>query len=241
MRRKNQSCLKSNSEQLKSRGFVTDGKLSGYNSISNDRLVEMLASAFATERTIAAKIIGQRKISDSVPMLCDSLKAEKKLYTKIEICEAIGKFGISALKYLIPLIGKIGNNRHKKIDLIDIKKKSFPLPRDIVIRIIIRMGSDALSFLECILKDGTYEQKTETVDAIGHIAFNYNDYTSEGVLLDAYADCKDELLKWKIIRAFQSFPSRDVTKVLEEERKSDNPIFKKEAERSLLRIRERIL
>jgi hypothetical protein len=231
--------MRSNLEQLGNRGFVTDNKLSGYKSASNDKLIKLLTTQIATERTIAAKIIGQRKIPDSLPLLCDSLKAEKKLYTKIAICEAIEKFRISALKYLIPLIGKIGNNQHRKIDLIDIKKKSYPLPRDIVIRIIIRIGSEALPVLEDLSQNGTYEQKVEVVDGIGHIVINYNDHRSENVLLNEYAKSNDELLKWKLIRTFQSFNSKEIRKILKEERNSDNMIFREEAKRSLLRIKER--
>jgi hypothetical protein len=231
--------MKSNSVQLESRGYIFDDKLSGYASISNDSLIVLLASDIPIDRTIAAKIIGIRKIPDSLPLLCNLLRTEKKLYTKLAICEAIEKFGKSAMKYLIPLIGKIGSNKHKKIGLIDINKKSFPLPRDIVIRIIIRIGNDALPFMEDVLENGTYEQQVEAVDAIGHIALNYNDYRSKVVLIKAYNNSNDELLRWKIIRAFQSYNSRKVREILEEERNSKNLIFKEEAKRSLLRIDKR--
>lgn len=140
---------------------------------------------------------------------------------------------------MIPLIGKIGTNQHKKIDLIDIKKKSYPLPRDIVTRIIIRIGSEALPFLENVLVNGTYEQKIEIIDAIGHIAFNYNDYRSENVLLNTYANSNDELIKWKIIRAFQSFNSKEIIMILKEVKNSNNLVLKEEAKRSLIQIEKR--
>lgn len=231
--------MKSNLKQLQNRGFVTGETLDEYRSLSNDALLDLLNSKNAAERTTAAKILGERKIPGSLPFLCESLKTEKKLYTKIAICEAIEKFGTGALKYLLPLVGKIGTNQHKKIDLIDLRKKSYPLPRDIVTRIIIRIGPPALPYLENILEDGTAEQKTEIIDAIGHIAFNHDDYRSKNVLLNAYNNTDDELLKWKIIRAFQSFDSKEIKMILEELLNSNNVIFREEAERSLMQIKKR--
>jgi hypothetical protein len=84
------------------------------------------------------------------------LENEKKLYTKIALSEAIAEYGVLSLKYLIPLLGKIGKNQHKKVALVDINKKSYLLPRDIAARIIIRIGKPALPFLEEILVSGAY-------------------------------------------------------------------------------------
>ena len=231
--------MKSNLQQLKNRGHVSDEILAGYQYVNNDALLDLLKSENAVERTVAAKISGKRKIPELLPLLCESLKTENKLYTKIAICKAIEEYGAGALEYLLPLVGKIGTNQHKKIDLIDLNKKSYPLPRDIVARIIIRIGKDVFPFLENVIENGTYEQKVEIIDAIGHIAFNYNDSRSEKVLLNTYNDTVDELLKWKIIRAFQSFDSDEIKIILEAEKNSSNIILREEAIRSLKQIEKR--
>lgn len=83
------------------------------------------------------------------------------------------------------------------------------------------------------------EQKMEIIDAIGHIAFNYNDCRSENVLLNAYNDTDDEMLKWKLIRAFQSFNSKEVIMILEKMKNSDIEVFREEAKRSLIQINKR--
>lgn len=231
--------MKSNLKELQNRGYAADEISAAYKSLNNEEILNLLNNENAVVRTAAARIAGERKISGSLPSLCESLKTEKKLYSKIAICEAIEKFGTSALMYLLPLVGKIGNNQHKKIDLIDLRKKSYPLPRDIVTRIIIRIGPEALPYLENIMKEGTMEQKMEIVDAIGHIAFNYGDCRSENVLLNAYNDTDDEILKWKLIRAFQSFNSREVIMILEKIINSDIEVFREEAKRSLIQIKKR--
>lgn len=231
--------MKSNIKQLQNRGYAAGEEPDKYRSLNDNEIIDLLKSENAVERTIGAVITGERRIPGSLPLLCELLKIEKKLYTKIALCEAIEKSGIDSLKYLLPLAGKIGTNQHKKIDLIDLKKKSYPLPRDIVIRIIIRIGPDALPYLKNIIETGTAEQKVEIVDAIGHIAFNYNDCRSKNVLLSAYNSSDDELLKWKIIRAFQAFDSEEIIIILEELMNGDNKIFRDEAERSLMQIKKR--
>jgi HEAT repeat protein len=233
--------MKSSLEQLKSRGYVVDEELGKYKFVDNDETIRMLKSKSPTTRTSAAKIIGIRKASSLLPLLCNSLKAERKLYSKIAICEAIEGYGVPALKYLLPLIGKIGKNQHKKIGLVDLKKKSYPLPRDIATRIIIRIGEEALPILENILESGNYEQKVEIVDAIGHIAFNFKDQRSEKVLLNAYKNSNDQLLRWKILRAFRSFNGGEVVKILEKEKSCDNFIFREEAKRSLAQIEKNLM
>lgn len=97
----------------------------------------------------------------------------------------------------------------------------------------------ALPYLERIIETGTIEQKVEIIDVIGHIAFNYNDYRSKNVLLNAYNSTEDELLKWKIIRAFQSFDSEEIKIILDELINGNNKVFREEAKRSLMQIEKR--
>ena len=119
-------------------------------------------------------------------------------------------------------------------------KKSFPLPRDIAARILIRIGAPALPYLEKVLSEGSIEQKFEAVDAIGHIAFTSRNLRSEQALWRLLDASKHEtLLQWKIIRAFQSFDSDNVQTFLNDTAKThSDPVFRAEAKRSLSRIRK---
>ena len=230
--------MKSTKKQLKERGFVTDEELSHYIDISDDELIHLLKSSNAHDRTAGAKITKIRKDEKHLPLLCGLLKNEKKLYTKIALSESIEEYGVSALQYLIPLLGVIGNNQHRQPDLIDLNKKSFPLPRDIAARVIIRIGEPALPYLEEVLAEGTYTQKLEAIDAIGHIVYNCKQFRSEKYLHDLLREeGNDELLKWKIIRAFQSFHSEEIVDFLKNIiDRNDILVLTSEAERSLNRI-----
>lgn len=233
--------MKSTINQLNARGFVSEDDLIQCNDIPDNAIPVLLNSPVPYERTFGAIASSVRGNIEFLPLLCAVLETESKLYTKIALSEAIVSYGEASLEYLVPLLGKIGNNQHKKAALVDLNKKSFPLPRDLAARIIIRIGEPALPCLEEVLFSGAYFQKAEAVDAIGHIAFNYMNFRSELCLMNLLNTVEsDELLQWKIIRAFQSFKSKEVEDYLKAvKEKSTNKVLKAEAARSLLQIARR--
>lgn len=199
--------MKSTIDQLVNRGMIADICIDDYMNLSLADLLLMLESKKAVERSIAARVIGINQNIAAIEALINSLKKEKKLYTKIEICNAFVLFGTSALNFLIPLLGTIGNNQHKSVPDGGFNKKSFPLPRDIVSRILIRIGKDALPSLQQLLISGGETQISEAIDAIGHISFYDKDKSSLKSLMDCYEKYRDNLLiVWKIVRTLSAFP-----------------------------------
>jgi hypothetical protein len=152
------------------------------------------------------------------------------------------EYGEKSIPYLIPLLGTIGNNQHKKIEIIDMGKKSYPCPRDVVAMILIRIGPKVFQELQRILiEDKNKNQIHEAIDIIGHITWNFKDYSMEKVLLEYYNKHKEnEFIRWKITRAFQSFNSIEIKNILENIIKTDiNKIIMEEANRSINRIENR--
>jgi hypothetical protein len=131
--------MKSTNEQLKGRGFVSEKDLSEYKNYIENDLIKLLQDREAYKRTIAVKLLSEVKKENYIELFCEILKTEKKLYTKIELCKALEKYNGKVIPYLIPLLGSIEKNQHNKIEIIDINKKSYPLPRDIIGRILIRI------------------------------------------------------------------------------------------------------
>jgi ribosomal protein S8 len=175
--------MKSTAEQLKNRGYVSDNDLVLYKNLPERDLVELLQSKDADKRTVAIKLLAQSNNEQFIPLFCEALKTEKKLYTKMELCAALENYGEKAIPYLMPLLGTIGNNRHNKIDIIDLQKKSYPLPRDIVARILIRIGPSVFPELKKILLENKNKiQIPNAIDVVGHVTWNYNDYSLENVL-----------------------------------------------------------
>jgi len=233
--------MKSNSEQLCARGFLSGEDYAGITG-SPFCVEESLRDVDPQIRSGAARFAGDNPSQEYLPLLCRALQNERKLYTKIELCEALAKYGEAALDYLIPLLGKIGNNQHKVPESCDLGKKSYPLPRDIAARIIIRIGPCALPRLCSVIFSEKKPVILEAIEAIGHIAFTSGDQTSAKSLVELYHVNSDELIEWKLIRAFQSFDGSEITQILEGicNAPDKNEILKNESRRSLRRIQERI-
>jgi len=198
--------MKSTEKQLENRGYFSSRVESEFAKKSFDELIELLNSKSAVERTVSARLITKTKNPKSIPFLCLALEKERKLYTKIEICNSLVSYGKSALPELVKLLGKIGNNQHKHIPKSEFKKNSYPLPRDIIARIIIRIGKDALPLLIENLKSNSTRKISETIDAIGYICF----YDRQEEIMYNLTNCykyysENELIKWKIIRALSAF------------------------------------
>lgn len=199
--------MKSTPDQLKSRGFVATGNENAYNKLAFDGRLQLLKSRVPTERTLGARLLTSHYGYMAIEHLIDALKAEKKLYPRIEICNSLASYGEKVCDYLIPLLGKIGTNQHTSIPDDSFKKDSYPLPRDIVTRILIRVGSPALPYLLPVLAEKGSGRVSEAVDAVGFICF----YNYQAEVYDKLVECfqnniANDLIKWKIFRAMSAFP-----------------------------------
>ena len=246
--------MKSNKEALQQRGFIGDIDISLYLDISEKDLLKYLNSQVATERSIAAKIIALKKDATFIDHLVNALSKETKLYSKIAISESLSQLGIQAVKALIPFLGKIGNNQYKTLPSEQFLKNNYPLPRDIVARTICKIGSKAISILikefsslqknihqtEIPNHSAELNQLSEAIDAIGYISYYTKNISAKEYLLKLLDQYKENsLITWKLIRALQSFPDKDVIKYLKNIINSTTiKQHKWEAQRSLDKITE---
>lgn len=199
--------MKSTSNQLLGRGMIYDGRESDYQRLSFSDQLLLLKSSIAFERTIAARLLGRSEDASALAPLCNALRKEHKLYTKIEICNALVAFGILAVPFLIPMLGTIGNNQYKEVPTSLFKKRSYPLPRDIVARILIRIGPAAISSLKNDIVYIAEEQVSEAIDIIGYINFYHINKDGFQTLITCFEKFKDNnLIVWKIVRALSAFP-----------------------------------
>ena len=200
--------MKSQNQTAKeNRGFTTEVENNLFISKSDIELIHLLKSNNPKERTSSATILGQRKSEKAIFALCEQLKNEKALYSRITISRALGKIGKPAINELVKYLGKIGNNQHKTLPKKIFNKWSYPLPRDIIVRTICKIGDSILVDLNNILVNGNKKQIYEAIDAIGFISFYSENKMSFEILeksLQKYSD--DEIIKWKITRALSAFP-----------------------------------
>ncbi|WP_010205312.1 hypothetical protein [Salinibacterium sp. PAMC 21357] len=234
--------MKSSVSQLRGRGFLRDEDLDASRHLSAAELTQQLDSTDPVERSAAVRLLSRAAPPDASlnQLFVERLMRETKLYTKLELCEALQAGGHETAQLLIPLLGAIGRNQHEKPSAEAFKKTSYPLPRDIVARILARMGPVVLPPLIAAVVDGSRTQAVEAIDAVGFLCF-YSAATTTDRLAALHAlteklrgNPDDELMQWKIARALESFNHPDATLILElivEE--NANPVIVQEAQRSL--------
>lgn len=64
--------MKSNIDQLKSRGYIEDHELEAYVDFSKEELLKLLDSIVATERTIAVRCLLKSKFHANFKATCDA-------------------------------------------------------------------------------------------------------------------------------------------------------------------------
>jgi len=237
--------MKSSKEDLKNRGYIEDNEIiTYYELLTFDELSILIKSKKAFERTIAIRLLKScRNISqlDLSIILLDTLMKEKHLYTKIEICNVLETGNSEIAKQMLNYVGKIGNNQHSKLPNEVSKKVSYPLPRDIIARIMGKMSILVLPTLIEALKEYSLFVIREVVDAIGFLCF-YNDIAEECFvvkeLINSYEKYKyDSILRWKITTALSAFNNEYVISKLKEIVENDSEeLIRKEAYRSLTLI-----
>lgn len=232
--------MKSSSSQLTSRGFIADGIEQNHQQLSFSEQINLLQSKTPTDRTLGARLLGLSADLSAITYLIEALRAETKLYPKIEICNSLVSFGQDAVKPLISLLGKVGNNQYRHIPEGKFKKKNYPLPHDIAARTLIRIGVIAIPDLIAILNSPDEASISEAIDTMGYICF----YNSQPDIFQHLEACYNrnvlsDLIKWKIFRAMSAFPeSKDFLK--EHLHAQSNKLICNEIERSLAAMKNKV-
>lgn len=146
---------------------------------------------------------------------------------------------------MVNYLGRIGNNQHQALPTKAFNKNSYPLPRDIITRTLAHMNPDILPILLNVLQTNQLPVIREVIDAIGFICF-YNNLHTDSQISDALMLCLknyayDDVIRWKLVRSFESFDDSNVIHSLEDIEQNDSEqIIRGEARRSLNMISDRI-
>lgn len=216
-----------NNSQRKQRGWVENSELSAYKNKSINELSNLLFSENAGERTIAAKLIPLTcEISD---ILLSRLKIESALYTRLALTEKLESGEQTTALRMIDFLAAIGNNQHRT-PIAPSKKKSFPLPRDLIARSLGRMNPEIFPTLLEAAEQLPSSQLSELIDAIGYMAFYHPALATvenyQRLLQIKKVHSNEPLIQWKFLICFSAFPQS--TELLQQEEQ-----FTEEAQRSL--------
>lgn len=232
---------KSSIEDLISRGFIdhiNNDKLNEYNDYD---IYELLESKIPTERSIAARLFNENKpLRNNTIALITALKKETKLYSKIEICNALTIQGINDIDLLIKEQGKIGKNQHTMLPTKPFLKKSYPLPRDIISRILIRMPISILEELIMLSEGLDKKGMREFIDVVGHLSFQHNNTDAYQYIMKWFWQYEDDdVIRWKIYRACSAFKQSEKF-LAERKAKETNDMIISEIERSLSAVEDKL-
>jgi len=184
------------------RGEVNETDISDFASFDESELLFFLHSEKTVERSCAAIHLKKYQNPTVVDKLCHQLAIEKKLYTRIALCETLAECADLSIEPLIGLLGQIGKNQETKIPETGFYKVSYPLPRDIAARTICRLGIIAILPLENFIKSSKdLNALAQAIDAYGHIVYSNKIKCSSSQLQKLYErHPKNDFLKYKITR-----------------------------------------
>ena len=238
---------KSNREELRKRGFIENDDIDKCIDLKYDELIKRVNSKVAEERTVAIHILFNKfglEHETFIQAILEQLCDEKCLYTKLKICEVLQTGDIFVVEKMIPFLGKIGNNQHRKLPEKISEKISYPLPRDIIARTLGKMDIVILQVLLKVFESNDKYSIYEVLDAVGFLVFYNNEVANSTLfnkiilLLERYND--DELMLWKVIICLSAFPLMECKEFLLSLLQSNNSIIKEEVERSLKLISMKI-
>lgn len=233
--------LNSDLETLRGRGYIENSDLREFKELDKTELIKLLHDKVPIHRSAAARVIGLKYgagEAEIAKILLEQLYKEKKLYTRLEICTALESGNSITAKKMIPYIGKIGNNQHRVLPDRPSLKRSYPLPRDLIVRSLARMKREIMPVLMEVLDSNDTDKIREVLDAIGFLAFYDREAaTAEGMdkVIETVERLKeDEVITWKGIVCLSAFPftkSMEFLKNMSEN--SKNNLFAQEAKRAL--------
>ncbi|MDG5814675.1 hypothetical protein QA601_06285 [Chitinispirillales bacterium ANBcel5] len=184
------------------RGEIGDDELAPFKGYSEDTLIKMLYSSVAAKRTIASKLLSECGTERSVKALCDRLWVEKKLYTRIAVCESLVTLQDSAYPYLLEMLSTIGNNQQKEIPQKGFLKTSYPLPRDLAARTLCRFDKQYLGrFIDFAYQLQSLLALEQLIDVIGHMVYSHRVKMDSRKIIGLYSIHQTEMVKYKVIRS----------------------------------------
>ncbi|MBK2401780.1 hypothetical protein [Erysipelothrix sp. strain 2 (EsS2-6-Brazil)] len=228
---------------LEHRGYLDLNIVTQCADFSDDALVKQLNAKTAQERTAAVHVGARRWNYEPwfVDLLLKQLMNEKALYTRLEICRVLEGGNNDVAAAMMPYLGEIGHNQHQNIPKAVSRKRSYPLPRDIIARTLGNMNAAILYTMIDSLGSLSQNQVSEFVDAYGYFISEHPHLATQAhlnvieYLINTYAD--DDLILWKCMQCLSVFPLDRALEILNSQYLTcDHPTIQSEIKRSIHQI-----
>lgn len=232
--------MKSTKDELQTRGMAFEDDRAYCRDVSEKDLLHILTTGTPSQKSAACERL-HAKDQNVMDALLKCLCQEQHLYTKIAICECLEKGDQKTARCMCEYLGKIGKNQHKTLPKHVSKKKSYPLPRDIIARSLGKMDPSVFPVLLAELDQDHQNRNRELIDAIGFMAFYHQELVNETTaqrLITLLKQTTDEVLIWKILLCFSAFPLPSIIEILRSYMQTDG-LLADEAMRSFHLISNR--
>ncbi len=238
----------SNQMELRRRGMPLQDDLERMKELSFNQLCIRLNhedAAIRSAAVIAMRKNGNLQDREYVSLLLERLSCERALYTRLELSSSLEQGKEETAIWMCEYLGSIGTNQHTCVPNAVSKKKSYPLPRDIVARILGKMNDSVLACLVNQLPSIDIPAKYELIDAVGFGIFYHRDLgTMENfqVIFNTYHELReDELMVWKLALCCSAFPIPGCIEMLKDIIDSyQNTIICAEAKRSIILLENKL-
>ncbi len=235
---------KSSEEAFRKRGKFDESDYKKYVGESFFTLVNMINDDNPVKRSVAINILSDDIITDEslIRLVLDRIIIEKCLYVRLEISRTLEKAGRNAADIMIEYLGMVGDNRYEEISGEVSKKKSYPLPRDLIARMLGNMDKEVFPSLVDAIDKVDKNILSELIDAIGFMVYKNKELSTVENLQIINDIIKDnvynELILWKCALALMSFPFEESIFILNE--MLDNKKLEAQAKRSISLIKEKM-
>ena len=232
--------MKSSLIDLQKRGYIQKDDLLPYQNYSYSDLLKLLDSNLPYQRTCAIQLLVTKfsLTEELTSLFLNKLVNEKSLYTKIALCDALATGTVEAVSLMLPYLGKIGSNQYRELPVTPSKKKSFPLPRDIIARTLGNMSPSIISILDQAIQTVNENQLSELLDGYGMLIFYHPELATtqrfQNIKQLILTHDESSLITYKAILCLSAFPLLENEEFLVQIISSvQTLILRKEAERSL--------
>lgn len=201
--------MRTREEARRARGYATPFDVDLLGAHDEDALLATLASADAVERTAAVRLLALSG-NDHSETLLQMLAKEKSLYTRLEICAALEAGDAACADRMIAYLACIGTNQHQSVPKNVSRKRTYPLPRDLIARALGHMSPDILPQLLDVLHYSSPRQVSEVLDAIGFMVYHHPPLATHAnymrVIAAMCAFASYPVIFWKCLRCLSAFP-----------------------------------
>ncbi|MDL2292651.1 hypothetical protein LJC17_03590 [Acholeplasma sp. OttesenSCG-928-E16] len=184
-------------------GYLNKDEIKIASCLSYSKAISFLKGEDTKKRALAAFYFSINFDNKDSKILINSLKNEKKLYVRLYLQRALQKGNKETLNYLVESIPLFFRSPFLK----PTKKKTYPLPRNLIIRIISHMNPNLFLEIKNMYLSSSIKIKEELIEALGFMCYHHFTLQKDDVydFFLKQIDGNSDILTRRVITALTCF------------------------------------